>query len=458
MAIQASGIISGLDVGSLITASMAFERLPLERMQRQLSSTESKISAMGQIKSAIASLQEAAKGISDSAKLYSYKGSLVNADIASVTANGKAVAGTYSLEVERLASSHKLTSASNINTSAGGTLTIEIGGVENGNFVAKDGNSPISVNVAAGASLSDIAKAINDADAGVSATVVNGAGGAQLVLTGEETGENNQIKITTTESIKDLRFDPANPTNNSKMTQTAAQNAIVRIDGILLANTTSNTITDAVTGVDLTLKSTNKGSPTQLTISNDTADFEGKLKTFVDAYNKARDTMKNLSSYDAANQSAAVLNGDSTVTSALNELRGMLSEIPAGASGAYQHLSELGVETSAQGVLSINADKFKSAMQTDFAAVTKTVAAYGAAYEAAATRMNGADGLIGHRLDGLNSTKSALNDSIAAQERRMEIVQARYEKQFANLETLLSSLTATGNYLSQQLSSLSSSS
>jgi flagellar hook-associated protein 2 len=457
MAIQASGIISGLDVGSLITASMALERLPLERMQRQLSSTESKISAMGQIKSAIASLQEAAKGISNSADLYSYKGSLANADIASVTANGKAVAGTYSLEVERLASSHKLTSASNINIPQAGKLTIEIGSVNGNNFTPKDGNKPVEINIAAGASLSDVAKAINDADAGVSATVVNGAGGAQLVLTGEETGENNQIRITS--DIAGLGFDPTKPTESGNMTQTtAAQNAIVKIDGIKLANTTSNTITDAVTGVDLTLKSTNKGSPTQLTISNDTADFEGKLKAFVDAYNKARDTMKNLSSYDATNQSAAVLNGDSTVTSALNELRGMLSEIPAGASDAYEHLSELGVETSAQGVLSINADKLKSAMETDFAAVTKTVAAYGAAYETATARMNGADGLIGHRLDGLNSTKNSLNDSIAAQERRLEIVQARYEKQFANLETLLSSLTATGNYLTQQLASLSSSS
>jgi flagellar hook-associated protein 2 len=94
-------------------------------------------------------------------------------------------------------------------------------------------------------------------------------------------------------------------------------------------------------------------------------------------------------------------------------------------------------------------------METDFASVTKTIAAYGSAFNTLTTEMNATDGLIADRLKGLNSTTSRLKDSISAQERRLEVVQARYEKQYANLETLLSSFTTTGNYLSQQLASLS---
>jgi flagellar hook-associated protein 2 len=455
MAISSSGIISGLDVGNLIKASMAFERLPLERLQRQLSTTESKISAMGKIKSAISTLQEAAKALSSSENLYSYQASLTNADLASVTTSGKATTGAYSLEVERLASSHKLTSAGAIDTSAGGTLTIEIGSVAGGVFTARPGSSQVSINLAANASLTEVAKAISESDAGVSATIINGAGGPQLVLTGKETGETKQIKITS--SINGLGFDPANPTAAGNMTQTAAaQNAIVRIDGITLADTTSNTINDAITGVSLNLKATNAGNPTQLVISNDSAELDTRMKAFVDAYNKARDTMKELSKYDSAGKGkdSGVLNGEGTVSNALGELRGLLSKLPSGTSTAYGTLASLGVETSANGALSINASKLKSALEKDFGSVAKTVAAYGSAFDELTTKMNGADGLIGHRIDGLSASTASLKDGISVQERRLQIVQKRYEKQFAGLEGMLSSMTKDGNFLSQQLASL----
>ncbi|MDR2613972.1 MAG: flagellar filament capping protein FliD [Candidatus Accumulibacter sp.] len=448
MAISASGLISGLDVNSLITASMALDRLPLERAQKQLSSTESKISAVGQIKSAIAGLQEAAKNVSDSSKLYSYKASLGNADVGTVTASGKAVAGTYNLKVEQLATNHKLNTTGAIDLSQGGKLEIQVG----------DNGTAKEVNIASGASLADVAKAINDADAGVSATVVNGA---QLVLTSKETGEANKIRIDST--IKGLGFDPdLNATDQAaagNMTQTtAAQNAIVKIDGITLSSP-SNTITNAVTGVDLSLKATTeKDKPTQLVVKNDTSELESRLNKFVEAYNKARSTMQELSKYDASGSAKhGVLNGDSTVRGAMDELRGLLSTVPAGVSEAFPSLVNLGVESSATGTLSLDTSKLQKAMQADFASVTKSVAAYGSAFEALASKMNGTNGLIANRLDGLNSTSSQLKDTITVQERRLATVQARYEKQFANLESLLSSLTSTGNYLTQQLSSLAKS-
>jgi flagellar hook-associated protein 2 len=424
---------------------MAFERLPLERAERQLSSTESKISALGQVKSAIANLQEAAKNISDSGKLYSYKASLGNADVGTVTASDKAVSGTYSLEVTQLATHHKLTSATGLNFTSGGTLNIQVG----------SSGQQESVNITAGASLTDVAKAINGADAGVSATVVNGQSGQQLVLTSNETGSANKISITG--DFTDLNFDSysTNPSanTNSKMTGTGADDAVFKIDGIDLT-ATSNTITDAVTGVDLTLKT---AGTTQLVIGNDTSELENRVGKFVEAYNNARNTMKTLSKYDASgDKNHGALNGDSTVRSAMDELRGLLSAVPAGASSAYPSLVDLGVESSSSGTLSVNTSKLQAATKADFASVSKTIAAYGSAFNTVATNMNGTDGLITGRLDGLNAATSRLKDTISAQETRLTTVQARYEKQFANLETLLSSLTTTSNYLTQQLSSLAS--
>lgn len=457
MAISSSGIISGLNVSSIVSALMSVEKLPLERLQTQQSTAESKISAMGKIKSAISALQEAAEDISDISDLYSYKGTVTDTDVASATTTGSAVAGTYSLEVEQLATNHKLTSSATVDPSAGGTLTIEIGSTATGSFVAKSGTSPVAVTINAGASLSDVAEAVNNADAGVSATIINGTDGPQLVLTSEETGEINQIKITST--ISGLGFDPDNPVTAGNMTQaTEAKNAIVKIDGITIADTTSNTVTDAITGITLTLTGTNDNAPTQLVVSNDTSEVETKLQAFVDAYNTARKTMKDLSQYDAEGDNTGILNGDSTVSSALNQLRSLLSTVPAGASSAYQYLSDLGIESSSDGTLSLDSDALESAMKTDFASMAKTIAAYGSAYSTLATEMNDSDGMITTRLDGLNSTSDDLDDRIAAQERLLDVIQTRYESQFTALETLLASLQTTETYLTQQLASLNKSS
>ena len=455
MAISSSGIISGLNVDSIVTGLMTLEKLPLQRLQTQQSTTTSKLSAMGQIKSAIDSLQKAAENIATASSLYSYKGTLANSDVASATTTTGAVAGTYSIEVEQLATNHKLMSSATVDPSSGGSLTIEIGSTATGDFVAKSGTSPVSVTIGSGASLSDVAKAINDANAGVSATIINGEDGPQLVLTSTETGEINQIKVSST--ISGLGFDPTQPLTSGNMAQAAeAKNAILKIDGITIANTTSNTVNNAITGVTLTLTETNVGTPTQLVVSNDSSGLQDKLKAFVDAYNSARSTMKSLTKYDSTGSSTGILNGDSTVNSAMNQLRGLLSTVPADASSSYQYLSELGVVSSSDGTLSLDTDVLESAMKTDFASVAKTVAAYGTAYSTLTTKMNDSEGMITVRLDGLNSTSDSLTDRIEAQERLLKLVQARYEAQFTSLETLLASLQTTSTYLTQQLSSLSS--
>lgn len=453
-----TGIASGLDTASIISQLMAVEKAPLTRLQSQLSTVESQISAMGKVKSAIASLQDAAEAIATASDLYTYTGAVANTSIATATTSASAVAGTYSLEVDQLATYHKLKSSAGIDTSSGGTLTIQLGSTSSGSFVQKSGTSAVSVSVAAGASLSDIASSINSANAGITATVISGSDGDHLVVTGSESGEPNQIKIEST--IDGLGFDPDDASASGNLSQvTAAQNAIVKIDGITIANTTSNTVIDAVTGVTLTLKgTTGSGVTTELTVSNDSSGLEDKLQAFVDAYNSARSTLKSLSQYDSTGSSTGVLNGDTTVTSALNQLRSLLSTPPSGVSSSYQYLSQLGISSSSDGTLSLDTSTLETAMTSDFASVAKTVAAYGDAFDTLTTDMTNTDGLITNRLSGLSTTSDNLNDRIEAMSRLLETVQARYEAQFTALETLLSSLQTTSTYLTQQLSSLSKSS
>ncbi len=453
MAISSSGIGSGLDVESIVTQLMAIERKPVTRLQTQQTKTSSQISALGKIKSAIDKLQTASEAISTASGLYSYKGTLADTTIASATTTSSAVGGTYSIEVERLASTHKLVSDVAPDTSAGGTLSIEIGSTASGSFVANGAAVPVTIN--AGASLTDVASAINAADAGVSATVINGADGSRLVVTSKPSGETSQIKITTTAAMSDFAFDPV--TDTGGLTEKdPGQGAILKIDGITIANTSSNTVTDAITGVTLTLLKTNDDNPTQLTVSNDTSNLKTLAQDFVTAYNEARTTMKDLIKYDSTGKSTGILNGDGTVTSTLNQLREALSTVPSGVNSNYQNLFQLGITSKSDGTLTLDEDVLQTAIDSNFSGVATSLAAYGSVFNTLATNMNDTDGLITARTDSLSASSKLLTSRIEDMEKQLTYVESRYRKQYSALDTLMASFQSTSSFLSQQLASLSS--
>jgi flagellar hook-associated protein 2 len=457
MAISSAGVGSGLQVDSIISKLMDVERQPVTNLQTRQTKYTSQISAMGQIKSSIAALQTAAHAIATASSLYSYKGTLADTTIASASTSSSAVGGTYSVEVERLAGTHKLTSAAGADASAGGTLNIQIGSTATGSFVAKSGTSTVAVTIAAGSTLSDMASAINAADAGVSATVINGASGAQLVVSSKSTGETNQIKIST--AMSGFAFDPLDPSAVGNLTQKdPGQDAILKIDGITIANTSSNTVTDAIKGVTLTLTKTNDNAPTQLTVSNDSSSLTTKATAFVKAYNDARTLLKNLSKYDPSGTASGVLNGDNTISGALNQLRSALSTAPTGVSSSYPNLSSLGINSQNDGSLKLDSTVLQTALDSNFSSVASTLAAYGTAFDTLTTAMNSSEGLITAHTTGLTATSKRLSDSIEAMNRNLVQVEARYRKQYTALDTLMGKLTTTSSYLTQQLAALNKSS
>ncbi|MBI2307782.1 MAG: flagellar filament capping protein FliD [Rhodocyclales bacterium] len=453
MAITSLGVGSGLDAEGIVTKLMALERQPLTLLQTRQTDFNNKLSAVGKIKSAIAALQSAASAMSTTSKLYSFKGVVADTTIASATTTSSASAGVYSLEVERLAGTHKLLSSASPDTSTGGTLTFEVGSTVGGVFTAKSGTSAVGVTVSAGATLSQVRDAINGSGANVTATIVNGASGEQLVVTSKYSGETGQIRITASAGLGSFSYDPVTATGG--LTQKdAGQDAIVRIDGILIKDTTSNTVTDAITGVTLNLTKTNLGSPTQLSISNDTSNLTSKVEAFVKAFNELNTTAKDLTKYDATTKKAGVLNGDSMVSSVLGQLRDALYNVPAGASSDYQRLSDLGVSIQTDGSLKIDSTVLQSAVTTKWSAVATTVAAYGTTFDTLTTAMNGTDGIVTSRTDGINANIKTLGSRSDELSRRLEAVEKRYRAQFSALDALMGKMQTTSSYLSQQLASL----
>lgn len=451
MGISVSGIGSGLDITSIVSQLMDIERQPLTALQSKEAGVQAKITAYGSIKSSLATLQNAVAGLklptgSDALDFYStYQGSISDSTIGTVTAGSGTVPGNYSLEVDQLAKQNRIISAAGT-TIGTGNLTISLGAAD-GSTTVKSTTISITDN-----SLTAIRDAINNANAGVSAAVINGSDGAQLVLTGDDGGSDHFINLS---GVTGLNYTPPGTSTNFSQQQ-AAQSAEIKLNGISISSS-SNTITDALDGVTLNLTKETSGTPVTLSLTRDTSSINKALEKFVSAYNDYNTLEQQLGSYDTSTQTAGTLLGDATLRGIETKMRSMLSSISSSLKGnGYTTLSDIGISFQKDGSLELDSTKLQSALDSDFAGVAKLAAAYGNSMDSMITNLIGTNGLIIGKTDGLQSTVTSLQKQQTTLEARLTQTEARLTKQYSDLDTLIASMQQTSTYLTQQLASFSS--
>lgn len=440
-AITSAGVGSGLDVASIVSQLVAAERGPADqRLSIATTKANTTISALGNFRSLLASLQTAAKALLPGTSgtpsgLGKLSATPANTTYYTASAENKAVAGNYSVEVVSLAAASKR--ASDLYASSGST-------VGNGDVTISVGASSFTVNLADGANtLADLRDKINAAsdNKGVGAAIVSDSGGARLLLTSRSTGTANAVSVSTT-------------LFNTTVSQAAAD-AVVKVDGFQTTSS-SNTVTTAVDGLTLNLVKAEPGTSTALTVSLDQKASETAVATFVNAYNNLVKFIGTQTKYDATAQTAGVLLGDATVLSATQALRNVIGGTTASA-GDYKTLSALGIKTSADGTLISDPAKFSKAISTDFSAVQRLFAAddgIATQLDALAKTLLADDGQIKAKTDGLNARVKDLARQQQAVDTRMAAYEARTRAQFTALDTLMSKLNSTSTYLSQQLAKL----
>ena len=132
--------------------------------------------------------------------------------------------------------------------------------------------------------------AINDADVGISATIVNDGSAYRLVLSSDETGAENSFQLDVSDSgdsnntdgsgLSRLAFNSAAGTANVYQT-VAAVDAGFTVNGLALSSK-SNLVTDSITGVNLTLKKTTT-APVTIAITDNTSGIKSAVNRFVAA-------------------------------------------------------------------------------------------------------------------------------------------------------------------------------
>ncbi|MGE0803426.1 MAG: flagellar filament capping protein FliD, partial [Lautropia sp.] len=294
-----SGISGGtIDVAGIVSQLMEVERAPLAKIQKDLSGIQTKLSAWGKIQSAVSSLRDATTAMTRFDAWRGAKASSNDETILAATGGTGAAAGNYSFTVEKLAQSQSVVSAgfaASDTVVGGGTLHIQLGAVDQGGnvFTADPARPAIDVVIPADATLADIRSAINNADAGVSATILGDGANKRLVLTSTESGRQHAFEITATDADGDdtdasgisafaSSATAASGANGTQRTQ-AARDAELTVNGLAIT-AGSNRVTDVIEGVTLTLKKTT-ATPIEVAIGNDQEASRALVDQFVTAYN-----------------------------------------------------------------------------------------------------------------------------------------------------------------------------
>lgn len=436
--ITSTGIGSGLDIGAIVSSlTSAFGAAQTSQLTNQQNKLDAQVSAYGTFTAALDKLKLALPALEDPSQLAGFAATVADKTIASATTSSDAVAGTYSLQVNNLATAATATSAplpasGPIGT---GTLTIAVGNTSTAISIDTTNNT-----------LAGIASAINSApnNPGVSASVINTTAGSRLVLTGTRTGAANQITVTPSGGDGGLA--------SLALTTVPAQDASYSINGFA-ATSGSNVVSNAITGVTLNfLQPSAASTPTTLTISPDTSSAQSAIDGFVTAVNGVLSSIQTLTGYDPSTQTAGPLNGNATLEAFQNQLQGILGKFTGGG-GGVNSLTDLGVTAGTDGTYSTDDTKLGNALSASLASIGKLL---GGTNGIATQIDNLVDGYTkpGGLLDTINrglqtglKNVSTQQTALAAQ---LAAYSARLTAEYNAMDTAVALLKQTQTYLNAE--------
>jgi flagellar hook-associated protein 2 len=456
--ITSQGIGSGLDIGAIVTAlTNSYGAAQTNELNTEETTLNAQVSAFGTFSSALDTLQSTLTTLQSASALAGNTATVADKTIASASTDSDAVPGSYSLEVQNLATAQTLTSSAftSGNSYIGtGTLTLSVGGKSTSVTIDSTNDT-----------LSGIASAINSAsnNPGVTASVITTTAGARLVLTGTETGTSNAITVTQSGgdgALSQIAYDPADGVNKLVQTQ-APQDASFTINGYA-ATSASNTVSGAITGVTLQLLSASAAStPTTVSISPDTSGASTSIGTFVTALNGVLSAVQSLTSYDPSTGVAGPLNGNATIESFQNQLEDILDTVQSGSAGANS-LAGLGITADANtGQLDSNSTTLGNALAGNLTSVENLLAGSNGIATQLNTLINqytGPSGLLSSVTSGLQSSLSNVSQQQTALKAELATYSATLTTEYDAMDAAVASLKETQTYLTAEFNPNQSSS
>jgi flagellar hook-associated protein 2 len=349
------------------------------------------------------------------------------------------------------------------------SLTVDLGTAPNLDLTLTVGSTatPISVTKAAGQtiSMSDVVAAINAADLGVTASLVEtvdeGVSTSSLVINAPA-GTHTNFSLA---SITAPALDIASTRLVSNLQD--AQNAKFKFDGLTISRD-SNTVKDVISGVTLELYSATSGNA-RIDLNRDSTGIKDKLTNLVTAYNDFMDDMKVLgdSSSDVEIYGGAMA-GDRFLSTIKAQVRKLVMDTSSSPGTSLKAARDVGIDIDRYGKMSLDETKLESALSnhfsdvvTLFSADTNNQSTYsplpgGVAGDAfkKIDAMLRSNGTLTQQTDTTNTQIERQKAELAKLEERMTKLLERYTRQFSAMDTLVSSINSERTSLESSMKGL----
>ncbi len=192
MASGVDGIISGLDTTKIIQNILKYDQAKIDQLKKEQAEKTNMLTTWQSINALLLGVKSSATALHADATWNARSATSSDEDIVTASASANATPGTYRLTVSSLAQNHQIASQgfADVNQTSVGTGTLEIS-------VGNGATKTITID-ASHDTLQGLADAINKAEAGVTASIINDGSSSnpyRLIIQSNETGLANEIHI-----------------------------------------------------------------------------------------------------------------------------------------------------------------------------------------------------------------------------------------------------------------------
>ena len=462
------GTGSGIDIRKLAEDLTNVERVPAEQLlNSRIEQENAQLSAYSVLKFNVENLMSKLNAFDDLSEILASDASSTDSSKIQVSGtSGSAGEGTHSVSVVSLATQQVNISNSfssqtdSLNGGSGFTVNItDSEGTVTSVAVADGDDTPAG-----------IVAAINESDLNISASLLavgTSSNESRIVLSGTS-GSDNSFVFSSTLSDSDLGFHDTNNGNTEQSggvyAQQVAANAVFTVNGVSIQRS-SNTVSDALSGVTLDLISTHaSGSSTSVKVKKSDAELKSKLEDLVEAYNATRYALSEISNPDSVEEEVggALANDFATIRQVRSVIYKAVTQDSSTPSGSITALRDIGIELTRGGDLEFNEIKFDSVMASSASDVAMMLSAgtddqseydgqpQGLARDAVTTieaLTDSVDGLFVTRSQSSQNAVSEYEADLEELDVRMTALFDRYIAQFSVMENLVNQLNSTRNSL-----------
>jgi len=459
MSSPVSSLFSSAEVTSVVKQLESRIQAPIQLEKSQIKTDNAQISALGAVRGALSTLNGALSGLSNPASLATMAATTSASAVATASAKASAASGSYTLSNIQLARTQEIYSGSYASASAAigsgsGTLTFHLGS-----------GSSASISIPSSAdTVSGVAGAINAANKGVSAAVVNTASGVKLVLQSAKSGSANSFTLSGTGAMAGLSYGSGSGSGTMTLGQ-AARNASFTVNGVPISESSNKGIS-LVAGLTVNLQSS--GSAT-IAVNSSNSSLSSALSSFTNKLNSAVSAIAKQTAYVPPKSSASASSSSSAKSGPLlgnvqvQQLGQSLLSAISSAAGSGVSANALGFSISSSGKLSFSSATFDTAYAANPTAadnliksiesnvsniVTGAIGTAGSATSFGSGSGTAASGFVGAAATDLKASVASLKNEIHMQTQIGNEQISNLRNEFSNAISQSNGTSTTLSYLS----------